>query len=48
MKSISILIAVLFVIRISYSDDKGNKAKIVEVTYIANEGFLIKVGDKKY
>lgn len=47
MKTISILIAVLFVFRIGYSSDKGNKAKIVEVIYIANEGFLIKVGDKK-
>lgn len=47
MKSISKLIAVLFVFGIGYSSDKVNKAKIVEVTYIANEGFLITIGDKK-
>lgn len=47
MKSVSILIAILFVFRTGYSSDNGNKVKIVEVTYIANEGFLIKVGDKK-
>lgn len=47
MKSISILVAILFVFRTGYSSDNGNKATIVEITYIANEGFLIKVGDKK-
>lgn len=31
----------------SYSTSNENKVKNVEITYIANEGFLIKAGDKK-
>ncbi len=37
----------LIAIRINYPSNNENKVKNVEVTYIANEGFLIKVGDKK-
>lgn len=37
----------LIACQICYSNNRNNKAKNVEVTYIANEGFLIKVGEKK-
>ncbi len=47
MKKIAVLIIILISIQICYSGNNENKMKNVEVTYIANEGFLIKVGDKK-
>lgn len=47
MRKITLLIVMLIAIQVLYSNNKGNKVKKVEVTYIANEGFLIKVGDKK-
>lgn len=47
MRMITILIVLLIAIQICYSNNNESKAKNVEVTYIANEGFLIKVGDKK-
>lgn len=37
----------LIACQICYSNNDENKVRNVEVTYIANEGFLIKVGDKK-
>ena len=37
----------LIAIQICYSNNNENKVRNVEVAYIANEGFLIKVGDKK-
>lgn len=48
MKKISVLIVVLFAIQTYYSNSYKNKVKNVEVAYIANEGFLIKAGNKKY
>ena len=47
MKKIAVLIIILISIQICHSGNNENKVKNVEVTYIANEGFLIKVGDKK-
>ena len=47
MKKIAALIIILISIQICYPGNNENKVKNVEVTYIANEGFLIKVGDKK-
>lgn len=47
MKKIIVLIVMLIAIQICYSNNNENKVRNVEVAYIANEGFLIKVGDKK-
>lgn len=47
MKMIASLIIILISIQICYSGNNEKKVRKVEVTYIANEGFLIKVGDKK-
>ncbi|MDP3150645.1 MAG: MBL fold metallo-hydrolase [Ignavibacteria bacterium] len=47
MKKITVLIVMLIAIQICYSNNNENKVRNVEVAYIANEGFLIKVGDKK-
>ena len=47
MRMITTLIVTLIAIQICYSSRIENKVRNVEVTYIANEGFLIKVGDKK-
>lgn len=47
MSKIAVLIIMLIAIRISYPSNNESKVKNVEVTYIANEGFLIKVGDKR-
>lgn len=46
-RTIIALLAMLFTIPLCYSQNEKNKAQNVEVTYIANEGFLIKTGDKK-
>jgi L-ascorbate metabolism protein UlaG (beta-lactamase superfamily) len=47
MKKITVLIVMLIANQICYSNNDANKVRNVEVTYIANEGYLIKVGDKK-
>lgn len=47
MKKVIIFIVLGVAIQICYSYNDDNKVRNVEVTYIANEGFLIKVGDKK-
>jgi L-ascorbate metabolism protein UlaG (beta-lactamase superfamily) len=47
MRKITVLLAMLISIQICYASNKGNNGQEVEVTYIANEGFLVKVGDKK-
>lgn len=47
MKKITVLIVVLIACQICYSNNDENKVRNIKVTYIANEGFLIKVGDKK-
>lgn len=46
MRNITLLIVMLVVVQVCYSNNIYNKVKKVEVTYIANEGFLIKVDDK--
>jgi hypothetical protein len=47
MRKIIVLIVMLISNQICYSNNNENKVKNVEVTYAANEGFVIKVGDKK-
>lgn len=47
MRMITTLIVMSILIQICYSSNNEYKVRKVEVTYIANEGFLIKVGDKK-
>ncbi|MCX6174272.1 MAG: MBL fold metallo-hydrolase [Ignavibacteriales bacterium] len=47
MRKITLLLVMLIAIQICYSNNNEYKVRNVEVTYIANEGFLIKVGDKK-
>ena len=47
MRKIIFLVLILLSIQKCYPNDHINSIRNVEVTYIANEGFLIKVGDKK-
>lgn len=47
MRKIVVFILLLFAIQKCWSNVFIEKEKNVEITYIANEGFLIKVGDKK-
>lgn len=37
----------LITVQVCFANNNENKVKSVEVTYIANEGYLIRVGDKK-
>lgn len=46
-KTIMVLLALLFTSPLCYSKNEKKQDKNVEVTYIANEGFLIKAGDEK-
>lgn len=47
MRNITLLIVMLVTVQVCFSNNSYNKVKIIEVTYIANEGFMIKVDDKK-
>ena len=47
MKKITVLLVMLVSVQICYSNDRKNKLENVEVTYIANDGFLLNINDKK-
>lgn len=47
MPKITLFVIMLAAIQVCYSGNNFIKEKSIEVTYVANEGFLIKVADKK-
>lgn len=47
MRKITVLLAMLISAQFCYSNENEIESKNVEITYIANEGFLIKVNDKQ-
>jgi L-ascorbate metabolism protein UlaG (beta-lactamase superfamily) len=47
MRRLTTIIVMSIAIQICYSSSHENKVRSIEVTYIANDGFLIKVNDKK-